>query len=70
MNLLKEINIFLANGCRENNDKIQNPLLIRICTTRGTEVSSQYDKGYLKKPTANTVLSGEALKAFPSNLRR
>ena len=54
------------NRCRKAFEKIQHPLMLKTLQKMGLEgtylntVKAIYDK-----PTANVILSGEKLKAFP-----
>jgi len=47
-------------------DKVQHPFLIKTLTKVGIEGTYlNIIKAIYDKPTANTILSGEKLKAFP-----
>ena len=66
INKLKDKNhIIISRDAEKAFDKIQHPLMIKILQKIGTEgtylntVKSTYGK-----PTANSILSGEKLKAF------
>ena len=46
-------------------DKIQHPFMIKTSKNGHRRYLPQYSKGRNDKPTANIVLDGEKLKAFP-----
>ena len=47
-------------------DKIQHPFMIKTLQKAGTEVTYlKIIKAIYDKPTANIILNGEKLKAFP-----
>ena len=46
-------------------DKIQHSFMIKTLNTVGIEGISHIIKAMYAKPTANLILSGEKLKAFP-----
>ena len=47
-------------------DKVQHPFMIKTLTKLGIEGTYlNISKAIYDKPTANTVLNGEKLKAFP-----
>ena len=46
-------------------DKIQHPFRIKVLQKMGIEGTSSTVKAIYDKPTANIILNGEQLKAFP-----
>ena len=50
-------------------DKIQHPFMIKTLTKVGTEGTYLNLKAIYDKPTANIILNGEKLKAFPLKSR-
>ena len=47
-------------------DKIQHPFMIKPPESRNRRNIPQHNKSYIyDKPTANIILNGEKLKAFP-----
>ena len=52
-------------------DKVQHPFMIKTLTKVGIEgtflniIKAIYDKPTYDKPTANIILNGEKVKAFP-----
>ena len=46
-------------------DKIQYPFMIKPCKKAGIEETYLNIKAIYNKPTANIILNGEKLKAFP-----
>ena len=54
------------NRSRETFDKIQHPFMIKALQKSGTEGTYlNIIKAIYDKPTANIILNGEKLKAFP-----
>ena len=66
INKLKDKNHLIISNAEKAFDKIQHPLVIKTLQKMGIEgaylniVKAMYDK-----PTANIILNGEKLKAFP-----
>ena len=67
INKLKNINhTVISKGAEKASDKIRHPFMIKILQKVGIErtylniIKAMYDK-----PTANIILNGEKLKAFP-----
>ena len=51
---------------KKTSDKVQHPFVIKILTKVGTEGTYlNIIKAIYDKPTANIILNGEKLKAFP-----
>ena len=54
------------NRCRKAYDKFQHPFKIKVLTKVGIEGTQlNIIKAIYDKPTANIILNGEKLKAFP-----
>ena len=79
-NLRNSINVIHINKLKDKNhmiisidaekafDKIQHPFMIKTLQKAGIEGTYLHIiKAIYGKPTANTILSGETLKAFPLN---
>ena len=77
-NICKSINVIHINKLKDKNhiiisidaekafDKIQHPLMIKTLQKAGIEGTYlNIIKAIYHKPTANIILSGEKLKAFP-----
>ena len=60
---MKEKNHILSIDAEKAFDKIQHPFLIKTLKKVGIEVT--YLKAIYDKPTANIILNGEKLRAFP-----
>ena len=65
VNKLKHKNHYI-NRCRERLDKIQHPFTMKTLQKAGIEGTYlNIIKAIYDKPTANIILNGEKLKAFP-----
>jgi len=69
INKLKDKNYMIISIDGEKTfDKIQHPFMIKILQQAGTEETYLYTiKATNKEPTANLILNGERVKAFPLN---
>ena len=67
INKLKDKNhIIISIDVEKYSDKIQHPFMIKTLQKRGIEETYlNIKKAIYDKPTANIILSGEKLKAFP-----
>ena len=67
VNKLKDKNhLIISIDAKKAFDKIHNPFIIKTLQKTGIEGTyCNIIKAIYDKPTANTVLSGEKLKAFP-----
>ena len=67
INKLKDKNhIIISIDAEKAFDKIQHPFMIKTLQKAGTEVTYlKIIKAIYDKPTANIILNGEKLKAFP-----
>ena len=67
INKLKdEHHIIISVEAEKAFDRIQHPFMIKTLTTVGTEGTYlNIIKAIYDKPTANIILNGEKLKAFP-----
>ena len=58
--------IIISIDAKKAFDKIQHPLMIKIFSTVGVEETYlNIIKAIYKKPTANIILNGQKLRAFP-----
>ena len=66
-NKLKDKNhIIISIDVEKYSDKIQHPFMIKTLQKRGKEETYlNIKKAIYDKPTANIILNGEKLKAFP-----
>ena len=71
INKLKDKNhIIISIDAEKPFDKIQHPFMIKILLNMGIEGTYlNIVKGIYEKPTANIILNGEKLKAFPLKIR-
>ena len=67
INKLKDKNhIIISIDVEKYSDKIQHPFMIKTLQKRGIEDTYlNIKKAIYDKPTANIILNGEKLKAFP-----
>ena len=66
INKLKDKNHIIISICRKAFDKIQHPFMIKTLQKAGIEQTYRnIIRAIYDKPTANIILSGEKLKAFP-----
>ena len=67
INKLKDKNhMIISIDAEKHSDKIQHPFLIKTLPKMGIEgVYPNIVKAIYDKPTANIILNGEKLKAFP-----
>ena len=66
-NKLKDKNhIIISRDAEKASDKIQHPFMIKTLQKAGIEVTYlNIIKAIYDKPTANIILNGKILKAFP-----
>ena len=71
INKLKDKNhMIISIDAGKHSDKIQHPFLIKTLPKMGIEgVYPNIVKAIYDKPTANIILNGEKLKAFPQRSR-
>ena len=67
INKLKDKNhMIISKDAEKAFDKIQHPFMIKMLQKRGIEGTYlNMVKAIYEKPTANIILNGEKLKAFP-----
>ena len=65
VNKLKDKNHIISIDAKKAFDKIQHPFRIKVLQKMGIEGTSSTVKAIYDKPTANIILNGEKLKAFP-----
>ena len=67
INKLKDKNhIIISRDAEKASDKIQHPFMIKTLQKAGIEVTYlNIIKAIYDKPTANIILNGKILKAFP-----
>ena len=70
INKLKDKNhMIISTDAEKAFDKIQHPFMIKVLQKSGTEgIYLNIIKAIYNKPTANIILHGEKLKAFPLKL--
>ena len=62
--------MIISTDAAKDFDKVQHPFMIKTLTKVGIEGTSlNIIKAIYDKPTANIILSGEKLKAFPLKSR-
>ena len=58
--------MIISNDAEKASDKIQHPFMIKTLQKAGLErIYLNIIKAMYEKPTANIILNGEKLKAFP-----
>ena len=68
--LKDKINMIISIDAEKSFDKIQHPFIIKTHHKMGIKGTYLHIvKAIYDKPTANIILSGEILKAFPLRLR-
>ena len=69
INKLKDKSHFIISiDAKKSFDKIQHPFMIKILQKLGIEGTYLNKKAIYHKTTANIILNGEKLKAFPLRL--
>ena len=63
--------MFISSDAEKAFDKIQHPFMIKTLQKAGIEGTYlNIIKAIYDKPTANIILNGEELKAFPQSLKQ